>query len=246
MSYSRCVSILIVADVHANLPAFDAAIAFAENAGPVEAIWCLGDLVGYAAEPGPCIERLRAYPHLMIAGNHDLAAAGVIGTEDFNPVAAEAAEWTARQLSATEKTFLRSLPLVLVEGTFTLVHGSLVDPVWDYLISDSAAVSHFERQTTPYCLVGHSHLPLLFGNDGRGALVPAGQGLALGAESFVANPGSIGQPRDGDPRAAFALLDLDARAMTFHRVPYDVEAAQSRIRAAALPDFLAERLGRGR
>lgn len=246
MPYALCVRTLIVADVHANLAAFEAVIAQAEAMGAIDAIWCLGDLVGYGAEPGECIALLRSYPHRAIAGNHDLVACGVMGTEDFNRPAAMAAEWTLQRLTEDEQAFLRALPLTLVEADFTLVHGSLRDPVWDYLISDRIAETHLEQQPTPYCLVGHSHLPLVFYEGGRHGFVQEGLRLRLGAERFVANPGGLGQPRDGDPRAAYAVLDLDARELTFHRAAYDIEATQAKIRDAGLPPILADRLSQGR
>jgi predicted phosphodiesterase len=183
------VAILIVADVHANLAAFESVLAEAQSEARVDAIWCLGDLVGYGPQPSECISLLRRYPHLMVAGNHDLAAAGVLGTEEFNPVAAEAACWTAEQLGEEDQAFIRGLPLTLQDGEFTLVHGSLRDPVWDYLMSESLAATHLSRQPTPYGLVGHSHFPLLYFEAGEELALEDGESIDLNASRFVANPG---------------------------------------------------------
>jgi diadenosine tetraphosphatase ApaH/serine/threonine PP2A family protein phosphatase len=238
--------IAVVADVHSNLEAFQAVLA---HAGDVDELWSLGDIVGYGADPTACIALLHQYPHVAIAGNHDYAATGAIGTEDFNPYAAEAARWTSRQLTLEDQLWLSNLSAVHIEGEFTLVHGSLNDPVWDYLISPDKARGHFEHQTTPYGLVGHSHLPRVYA-DGQTRLQeeePAdGHEVSLGSRRFVANPGSVGQPRDGDPRAAYCLLDTDAKRLTFRRVEYDVELTQAKIRAVGLPDYLAQRLSEGR
>jgi diadenosine tetraphosphatase ApaH/serine/threonine PP2A family protein phosphatase len=239
---------LIVADVHGNIEALEAVLRDAESSGSLDAIWCLGDTAGYGAEPGACIDLLRSFPLVAIAGNHDLAAAGLLGTEDFNPAASTAAEWTAAQLKDEQRAWLASLPASHTEGDFSLVHGSFVDPVWDYLVSEEAARDHFELQETPYCLVGHSHYPLVFaGTNGAvsGFQLQAGDVLLLESVKFVANPGSVGQPRDGDPRAAYALLDHERHELSFHRVEYDFRSTQGKIIAAGLPPFLAERLELG-
>jgi diadenosine tetraphosphatase ApaH/serine/threonine PP2A family protein phosphatase len=238
---------LVVADIHGNLDAFQAVLRDAETHGVIDAIWCLGDIVGYGAEPEACIDLLRAYPHEAIAGNHDLAAIGAITTAEFNPYAAEAALWTGRNLSDACKDWLAALPQVVVAAEdFTLTHGSLLDPVWEYLVFAEAAQDHLQRQATPYGFVGHSHLPLVF-RDGSGQRErPAdAAALPLDASRFVANPGSVGQPRDGDPRAAYAIVDTQARQVVFRRVEYDVASAQRQIRDAGLPEVLAARLAAG-
>lgn len=241
--------ILVVADIHANLPAFQAVLAAAEAGGAIDRIWCLGDVVGYGAEPGECIDLLNSYDNVTIAGNHDLAAASVIGIEEFNPLAAAAITWTRTRLSEAQLAWLRGLPQTHVEFDFTLVHGSLRDPVWDYLLSPSLAEINFRRQETPYCLVGHSHMPIAF-RDGDGPVegVVLGDGTVfeLDGTTFVANPGGLGQPRDGDRRACYAVLDTDGRRIEFRRAEYDVEAAQQKMREASLPAHLIERLARGR
>ncbi len=240
----------MVADVHSNLPAFEAVIADAEASGAIDAIWALGDLVGYNADPGPCLKLLRGYPHVAVAGNHDRAAVGQIGTQDFNTFAATAANWTGGILTHEESAFLGGLPAVAVEGDFTLVHGSLRDPVWEYLLSSDAAERHLELQTTRYGFIGHSHLQLAFIEQApgrtRGTLLASGDDLTLDGKRVIANPGGLGQPRDGDPRTAYALLDLDEMHLSFHRVEYDIARTQKHMRAAGLPAFLIDRLARGR
>ncbi len=241
--------IAVVADVHANLEAFQAVLAHGSEDGEVAEVWSLGDIVGYGPDPVACIALLHTYPHRSIAGNHDYAATGAIGTEDFNSFAAEAARWTATQLSLEDQLWLSNLSAVSVEGEFTLAHGSLNDPIWDYLVSAASARGHFGHQTTSYGLVGHSHLPYLY-TEGQTRLqetpLADGEDVTMGSRRFVANPGSVGQPRDGDPRAAYCLLDTEKRQLSFHRVSYDIELTQAKMRAVGLPDYLAQRLEEGR
>jgi diadenosine tetraphosphatase ApaH/serine/threonine PP2A family protein phosphatase len=238
---------LIVADVHANLAAFQAVLSDAVAASGFDAIWSLGDLVGYGAEPEECVQLLRGHPNVAIAGNHDLAALDVRLTADFNPYAAAAARWTGERLSADSADWIRGLPQVTVtEAEFTLTHGSLVDPIWEYLVSVEVAAAHLALQQTTYGFVGHSHLPLLFvDGDATEASFEDGT-VTLGGTRFVANPGSVGQPRDGDPRAAYAIVDTRARTLTLRRVEYDIATTQRKIRDAGLPEFLAARLAMGR
>ncbi len=236
----------MVADVHSNLEAFEAVLQDARERGGFDVVWSLGDIVGYGPDPGPCIQLLQGLPHVAIAGNHDYAATGAIGTEDFNPFAAEAARWTAAQLTLEEQIWLSALSAVQIEGEFTLAHGSLVDPVWDYLMSSESAYEHLMRQTTPYGLVGHTHLPGVFFQTRSGAEIGDALDTPLNDQRFVANPGSVGQPRDGDPRAAYSLIDTEARLLVFQRVPYDIAMTQAKMRAVGLPEYLAERLSRGR
>lgn len=242
--------IAIVSDVHSNLAGLRAVLRDAEAGGAIDAVWCLGDIVGYAAEPSETIAALREWPLTAVAGNHDLAAARLMGVEDFNPVAAAAALWTAGQLSESERAFLLDLPPTLVSGRFTLVHGSLSDPVWEYLLDTEQAAAHFALQATPYSLIGHSHL--LFRVEERTDGTPAfhraddGTTIRLGDTRLIINPGSAGQPRDGDPRVSYVLYDEAAATMTWHRVVYDIAATQTAIRTAGLPPFLADRLATGR
>lgn len=244
------VRVLVVADIHSNLCAFETVIRDAESTGPIDAIWALGDLVGYGPEPGGCLNLLRSYQHRAVAGNHDRAAVGLIGTQDFNAYAAAAARWTAGVLSDEDRAYLLALPDSAVEGDFSLVHGSLRDPVWEYLLSSAAADEHLARQTTPYGFIGHSHLQLTFvehrRGQTRGSLVASGDEIELGEHRLVANPGGLGQPRDGDPRTAYALLDTGDKRLRFRRIEYDIARTQKEMRGAGLPDYLIERLARGR
>lgn len=186
--------IAIVSDVHSNLEGLEAVLHRAEEGGAVDAVWCLGDVVGYGPEPSAVLARLRMRRLTCVAGNHDMAACGRMGVEDFNQAAAEAALWTAEQLSVSEREFLRELPLAVTEGAFTLVHGSLRYPEWEYLLSGEQALAQFELQGTPYSLVGHSHLPFWVEEDEPGrtpAFHPADDGaiVKLGEQRLIINPG---------------------------------------------------------
>jgi diadenosine tetraphosphatase ApaH/serine/threonine PP2A family protein phosphatase len=190
---------------------------------------------------------------LWVAGNHERAATGAIGTEDFNPEAAAAAEWTMARLSPKEATALDELPEILSEGPFTLVHGTLRWPIWEYLASHETALAHLALMTTPFGFVGHTHVPLIAIQEphlpdecemyrlGDGARVPLTAG-----KKIVVNPGSVGQPRDGDPRASYAVYDTDAAAVTINRVDYDIKHTQRLMEDAGLPLRLIERLSSGR
>ena len=249
--------VAIISDVHSNIEALDATLRHAESRaretrGPIDAVWCTGDIVGYGADPAAVIARLRQLEVVCVAGNHDLVACGKIGVEDFNPIAAGAALWQGAQLSPEERDWLAALPLVRQvgrpESPFTLVHGSLRAPDWEYLLDDEAAVAHLALQTTPYSLVGHSHQQFHVVEDPAGPrFVPATKAarVALGGRRLILNAGSTGQPRDGDPRAGYILYDQDAATVTWHRVEYDIAAAQKKIVAAGLDPWLAERLAIG-
>jgi diadenosine tetraphosphatase ApaH/serine/threonine PP2A family protein phosphatase len=241
--------IAIVSDVHSNLAAFQAALRHAEAMGPIDRLWCPGDVVGYGPDPSACIALLRRYPHTAVAGNHDLAAINKVSTADFNASAARAAAWTAAQLTTEERQYLDGLPEVAKEGEFTLAHGTLRAPVWEYLLSLEAAREQFRLMETPYSIVGHSHLPF-WAEEGGGDEVRSepwsdGERVELGERRLIINPGGVGQPRDGDPRAAYALYDTEAQTLTLHRVEYDIAATQEKMRTAGLPSWLAERLSFG-
>ena len=242
---------LIVADIHSNLEALQSVVHEAEERGGFDAVWYLGDIVGYGPDPGACIDLLRSYPLAAIAGNHDLAAVGALGVETFNPYAAAAARWTGNELTEEHRAYVHGLPLSLECGAFTLVHGSPLDPVWEYFLPQtmppSALQSSFRRFTTPYCLVGHSHIPLVCReSDLSFRLFPDGEMLGLTAERLVLNPGSVGQPRDGDPRPSYALYDSDAETIGRFRTTYAVEVTQEKMRRRGLPEYLAARLSHGR
>jgi len=239
----------ILADIHSNLAAFEAVLSDADGRGGFDRIWCLGDVVGYGPDPNECIKRLRQFEHVCIAGNHDWAAIGKMDTSDFNPVAAVAAHWTAQQLTAAGKDYLQDLPLTLHEDDFTLAHGSPREPIWEYLLSTEAAQNNFACFETPYCLVGHSHVPLIFelaGNKAVYRMFPEGTNLKLGKKRIIINPGGVGQPRDGDPRASYALYDTEARTIRHYRVEYDIPATQKKMEKRGLPTPLILRLSVGR
>ena len=240
----------IIADIHANLAAFKAVLDHIERRGGVEEIWCLGDVVGYGPDPCQCIELLRQYNHVCIAGNHDWAAIGKAALSEFNPDAAVACRWTAQQLSPDDVKYLESLPEVIQKEDFTLVHGSPRQPIWEYLISVSSAKENFAYFQSQFCLIGHSHMPMVFKYDETGTcsfsqFMPNIR-LALGKDRLIINPGGVGQPRDGDPRASYAIYDSEARSVTHYRIAYDIGATQARMVEHRLPRHLVERLSYGR
>jgi len=237
-----------MADIHANLTAFNAVLEDMERRGGVAEIWCLGDIVGYGPDPHHCIELLRRYNHVCVAGNHDWAAIGKISTADFNPDAALACQWTSGQLSQGDIQYLKNLPLTIDKDIFTLVHGSPREPIWEYVISTSIAWQNFSFFRSPYCLVGHSHVPLVFKEDNGSCTFSRlvdNIGLALGESRLILNPGGVGQPRDGDPRASYAIYDSDTRMVRLHRIPYDIAAVQDRMMEKGLPVRLVTRLQQG-
>ncbi|MDH7490680.1 MAG: metallophosphoesterase family protein [Anaerolineae bacterium] len=241
----RC---LIVSDIHGNLAAFDAVL---EAAQGYDQVWCLGDIVGYGPDPHECIQRLQSLPFVAVAGNHDWAVANRLDLDEFNADAQQAAMWTYEQLSPAERDFLAQLPERLVIGQFTLVHGSPRYPVWEYILQPSVARANFTHFDTPYCLVGHTHVPLIFALTEDGSrcrtYAPRPDGpLALAdAPRMIINPGSVGQPRDGIPLAAYAILDTDALTLAFHRQPYPIEETQRKMDERALPRRLSARLSFG-
>ena len=240
---------LIVSDVHSNLEAFRSVIKDAERLGGFDEIWSLGDLVGYGPDPSACVELLRSYEHSAVAGNHDLAAVGKISVERFNPYAAAANRWTAEQLTPEQTEYLGSLPLTLEIEEFTLAHGSPRDPVWEYLITVESAIACFTHIDTYWCLVGHSHMPFLCipRSDGAAFMAfPQGRAIQLDDEALIVNPGSVGQPRDSDPRASYVVYDDVTQTIAHHRVEYDIAATQDKMRRHDLPEYLIDRLSTGR
>ena len=240
---------LIVSDVHSNFEAFGAVIEDAEGKGGFEEIWSLGDLVGYGPDPSACVELLRSHSHRAVAGNHDLAAAGKLSVEQFNPYAAAANRWTATQLTREQSNYVGGLPLLLEIDEFTLAHGSPRDPVWEYLITEDAAIACFTHIDTYWCLVGHTHVPFLCipRPDGAAFMAfPEGRAVKLDEEALIVNPGSVGQPRDNDARASYVLYDDSTQTIAHHRVQYDILATQDKMRRHGLPDYLIDRLAVGR
>ncbi len=240
---------LIVSDVHSNLQAFQSVIAHANDMKEFDQIWLLGDLVGYGPDPAACIDLLREYDHVGVAGNHDLAAVGKIGLEKFNMYAAAAARWTMTQLTSEHIDFLGELPLRLEFHDFTLVHGSPRDPVWEYVITAAAATASFSHFNTKRCLVGHSHVPFLCAPEGESALFfdfPVDLPVRMRDARLIINPGSVGQPRDGLPTASYAIFDSEEQTVTHYRTEYDIAATQRRMTEQKLPQYLINRLARGR
>jgi diadenosine tetraphosphatase ApaH/serine/threonine PP2A family protein phosphatase len=238
---------LVISDIHANLVAFEAVLQ--DAAGEWDLIWCLGDIVGYGPEPNGCAELLQQQDHISLSGNHDWAVLGKLDIESFNREARIALRWTQETISEETRQYLSQLPPRTEEAPFTLAHGSPRQPVWEYILDERAAAENFYHFETPYCLVGHSHVPLVFaqldGGRSRGSLPRYGEKMTLGDQRLIINPGSVGQPRDSDPRAAYGLLDIDAMTWEHRRVSYDVAKTQERMRAADMPFRLVARLEMG-
>ncbi len=238
----------IIGDIHSNLAAFEAVLQDVENRGGFDRIWCLGDVVGYGPDPHECIELLCQYDHICVAGNHDWAAIGKMDTSDFNPVAARACNWTAQQLAPEDIDYLQNLPLDFCQDDFTLVHGSPREPIWEYLLGSEVAQDNFAYFETSYCLVGHSHVPLIFQLCEGVAIYrvfPEESGLALGENRLIINPGGVGQPRDGDPRASYVVYDTANQTVYHYRVEYDIAATQKKMTECGLPLPLIVRLSQG-
>jgi diadenosine tetraphosphatase ApaH/serine/threonine PP2A family protein phosphatase len=241
----------ILTDVHSNLAALEAVLAHAARQQALDQIWSMGDLVGYGPQPSECLARLQEHDFQSVSGNHDLAVVGGIDTRWFNAAAATTNLWNANRITEEERAYLKGLPKTLVLDDISLVHGSLRDPVWEYMFSLDAAIAQFEEMTTPFSLVGHTHVPLVFVEQPDGLApewreIADGDVVELSDRRLIMNPGGVGQPRDGDPRAAYAIYDGDARTVAFHRVPYDIERTQAIMAEAGLPPSLISRLTRGR
>ena len=237
---------LIIADIHANLEALRSVVEDAAVGEGFDRIWSLGDIVGYGPDPGACIDLLREHEVTAVAGNHDLAACGVITPEDFNEDAAAAIWWTISQLDFSHYSYLSDLPRKLQAGQFTIVHGSAREPFWrEYVDTPEAARASFELLETQSCLVGHSHRPQIWSEDGADVSLQqpsADMSVELGNGRMIINPGAVGQPRDSDPRAAYAIYDSDRVSVTFHRVAYDRPTTQRKMKEKGLPRYLWMRL----
>jgi diadenosine tetraphosphatase ApaH/serine/threonine PP2A family protein phosphatase len=238
--------VAVISDVHANRHALDAVLAEIDGAS-VDAVWCLGDTVGYGPQPNECCALVRERAGVCLVGNHDLVALGELTISDYNEEAAAAAIWTTKALTEDSRAFLAGLKPQGESHGAELFHASARDPVWEYVLSEEAALGTFELTSAPLVLVGHSHVALALAPDAdgvAGGVAPAGAEIALSGR-WLLNPGSVGQPRDGDPRAAWLLLDLEARTARFGRVTYPIDETQAEMRAAGLPPLLAARLARG-
>lgn len=240
--------VAIISDVHANLPALEAVLAWIE-ADAVDELWCLGDLTGYGAQPRRCMDIVLDRAAVCLSGNHDMVVTGEIDIAMFSSDARAAAEWTREVLDANALARLRELRPSGERHGVELYHASIRDPVWEYVIDDRTAAICLEKQGSKISMVGHSHVPLAYGYDGDtflGGMAGADTELTTLPGPFLLNPGSVGQPRDGDPRAAYLLLDLDTGQARWQRVDYDVQDAQRAIREAGLPLRLGARLAEGR
>jgi predicted phosphodiesterase len=243
------VRVAILSDIHGNRHALEAVLDDVREAGADE-LWCLGDLVGYGADPDACVELARERFAICLAGNHDLAVTGGIGIEEFSRGAAVSARWTREVIRAENLAYLEALRPSGVEGAYALYHASPRDAVWEYVLSEQLADLCLDAAERRVSFIGHSHVALAFVREnetGRtiGALREPGSTADLRERHWMLNPGSVGQPRDGDPRAAWLLLDTEAEQAEWRRTRYDVAGAQDAIRAAGLPDSLADRLGYG-
>jgi predicted phosphodiesterase len=238
--------VAVISDVHANLQALEAVIEHAGSTG-VDELWSLGDIVGYGARPSECLALVREHAVVCLGGNHDLVVSGALDIDQFTSDAGDAARWTRGVLAADELEFLGALSPKGERAGVSLFHGSIRDPVWEYVLTADVAEASLKAQSTDLALVGHSHvqLALSFGKSGlEGGKAEPEQEVVLGRKQLL-NPGSVGQPRDRDPRAAWLLLDTEAGLARFMRTEYAIEEAQSDIRKAGLPPRLADRLSRG-
>jgi predicted phosphodiesterase len=237
--------ILVISDIHGNFPALKAVL---KDARKVDAVWCLGDLVGYGPYPSECVARVRELPNLVcLMGNHDSAALGQIDLETFNHDARDSVTWTQQNLDAEGLAYLRGLPERIQQQDVTLVHGSPRNPIWEYLLDAYTAADNFYYFDTGLCLTGHSHLPLMYHLEERilswGMLSPDGP-LQV-RERMILNPGSVGQPRDNDPRASYAIYLPEEQIWHIHRVAYDIQGVQEQIIKSGLPQRHALRLEQG-
>jgi predicted phosphodiesterase len=237
--------IALISDVHGNLPALKAVLG-AIGEQKVDAVWCLGDLVGYGAQPNECVELTARSVELCLIGNHDLVVIDRLDIADFSQNAAVAAQWTKEHLTPDARDYLERLAPADEERAIGLFHGSPRDPVWEYVLSSMAADDCIDTMDARVGAVGHSHVALAFWRKGdsptAGAQSEAGSELDLSDDRWLVNPGSVGQPRDGDPRASWLLLDLASWRASWHRTEYDIDRAAEAIREAQLPKQLADRL----
>lgn len=240
--------ILVISDIHANYEALQAVL---DDAGAVDETWCLGDVVGYGPDPNLCVELIREQPNLTcLLGNHDVALLGRMPLSAFNGDARRSLDLQSRILTADTADFLRSLSEgTLTRGEVTLAHGSPRDPTWEYVLNTLAARLNFDYFETPYCFVGHAHLQCMFQLDEERNRItmeaPKPGDVMTMTPRAIYNPGSVGQPRDRDPRAAYAIYDSEAHTWEPHRVEYDIPAVQSRIRELGLPEKHAARIAEG-
>ncbi len=239
--------ILIISDIHANFTALEAVL---DDAGQVDAVWCLGDLVGYGPDPNECVQRIQQLPNLVcLFGNHDAAVAGIIDVTSFNSEARMAVIWTQRVIQSAHLEYLRELSPQTVIDSVSLAHGSPRQPIWEYLLDTRTALQNFDHFDTPFCFVGHSHLPVVFQKRDEQPTadlsIPDLDSTLSMIPRAIYNPGSVGQPRDRDPRAAYAVFDPDQQTWNYRRVAYDIQSVQERMLYANLPQRHIQRLSAG-
>lgn len=239
---------VVISDIHGNFPALQMVLV---DAQPFDAILCLGDIVGYGPNPNECVERVQDFPLTAIVGNHDWGAIGRADLLIFNNDARQALYWTQHELSSENRKFLSDLPPTVQLDGFLLAHGSPREPIWEYLVDARSARENFVAYDFHVALVGHTHLPLALEwaegfNQARVLLPDWESSLSLNERRLILNPGSVGQPRDGDPRASYAILDTEKMTWEFRRIAYAVEITQERMRARGLPLRLIDRLQVGR
>jgi len=238
--------IALFGDIHANLEALEAVLEDAAKQNVTDYV-CMGDIVGYNADPAACLERVRAMDCPTVKGNHDEDASGIHSLDNMNPVAAAALEWTRRQLSEEQRQWLRRLRMVRQVADFTVVHSTLDQPShWNYVTNRFDAMSNFSYQFTQVCFHGHTHVPRVYMKNDRVQEVTAESLVIEDGTKYFINVGSVGQPRDGDWRACYAIYDLDEKLLNFRRVDYDIAETQRKIHVAGLPEMLAERIAEGR
>jgi len=240
---------VVVSDIHGNFPALQAVLA---DAQPFDAVLCLGDIVGYGPNPNECIERIQDFEYTAIAGNHDWGAIGRVDLYIFNDDARKALNWTRQELTPENAKFVADLPKMMRVGSQILLsHGSPREPIWEYLVDMRSSKENFLKFDFDLCLVGHTHLPMLFEWEAEDkhvhiSLPEVGSPLNLAGTRFIINPGSVGQPRDGNPHASYGILDTEAWTWEPRRVEYAVEITQERMRARKLPPRLIDRISVGR
>jgi predicted phosphodiesterase len=241
--------ILVISDIHANLVAFETVLEDAKNQW--DYVWCLGDVVGYGPDPNECCDLLKTLPHLCLAGNHDWAALGRLDIRTFNMDARKAVHWTQETLTQENIAYLAALPTTFVLGNYTLAHGSPREPVWEYILDPLTAAMNFPHFETDYCLVGHTHTPIIFEMRNGESETTASrhphyrEQRQLNGNRLIINPGSVGQPRDSNPDAAYALLDVEKNVLEHRRVAYPVHITQEKMRHFDMPERLVNRLEHG-
>jgi diadenosine tetraphosphatase ApaH/serine/threonine PP2A family protein phosphatase len=239
---------LIISDIHANLSALKAVLADVPH---FDEVWCLGDLVGYGPNPNECIEALREFSLVCIAGNHDWGTVGRANLLVFHNDARQILHWTQQVLAPENYAFLSKLPITIEMDAYLLAHGSPRDPIWEYIIDVGTASQNFASFNFQIAFVGHTHVPVIFEyleDERRGQLLwpNSGDPISVQGRRLIINPGSVGQPRDGDPRASYGILDTDAQTWEVRRLSYPVEVTQDRIRDVGLPQRMIDRLILGR